>query len=100
MYRPKLGPRAVLIFLLPPLFCFQLRAQNYSVYNSFYINPYLYNPAEAATDHAYGFLNYRKQWVNVDGAPALGTFNFNTLINNTRAGVGMKVSSYNRGLLN
>jgi type IX secretion system PorP/SprF family membrane protein len=78
----------------------QLRAQNYSVYNSFYINPYLYNPAEASTSHAFGFLNYRKQWVNVEGAPAIATLNYNTLIDHTRSGVGVKLSSYSRGLLN
>jgi len=78
----------------------QVSAQNYSVYNSFYINPYLYNPAEAATDYAYAFANYRKQWVSLEGAPTVATLNLNTLIDNTRTGVGIKLSSYSRGLLN
>src|SRR5882762_5570600 len=80
--------------------CFSLRAQNYSVYNSFYVNPYLYNPAEAATDHAYAFANYRRQWLNVPGAPALSTLNINTLIDQSRTGIGAKFTSYSRGLLN
>lgn len=79
---------------------FQLRAQNYSLYNSFYINPYLYNPAEASSNAAYVFANYRKQWLNVEGAPTTATLNYNTQIDHTRSGVGVKASSYSRGLLN
>jgi type IX secretion system PorP/SprF family membrane protein len=74
-------------------------AQNYAVYNSYYINPYLYNPAEAATEFTYIFINHRQQWTNVEGAPVLTTVNFNTLLNETRAGVGVKASSFKRGLL-
>ncbi|GHN01015.1 hypothetical protein WSM22_25040 [Cytophagales bacterium WSM2-2] len=70
------------------------------MYNSFYLNPYLYNPAEAATDYAYVFANYRKQWLNLEGAPTVATLNYNTLIDNSRAGIGLKLSSYSRGLLN
>lgn len=78
----------------------QLRSQNYSVYNSFYVNPYLYNPAEASANSAYVFANYRKQWINVEGAPATATLSYNTLIDHTRSGVGVKLTSYSRGLLN
>ncbi|MGC4021172.1 MAG: PorP/SprF family type IX secretion system membrane protein [Cyclobacteriaceae bacterium] len=78
----------------------QLRAQNYSLYNSFYFNPYLYNPAEASSSYAYVFANYRKQWMNVEGAPSIATLNYNTQIDRSRAGFGVKVSSYSRGLLN
>jgi type IX secretion system PorP/SprF family membrane protein len=93
--------KIALIFPLSLLLgCFQLRAQNYSVYNSFYINPYLYNPAEASSNYAYGFANYRKQWVNIEGAPTVATLNYNTLIDHSRSGIGVKLTSYSRGLLN
>jgi type IX secretion system PorP/SprF family membrane protein len=91
---------AVILPLILLLSWCQLRAQNYSVYNSFYINPYLYNPAEASANSAYVFANYRKQWLNVEGAPTTATLNYNTLIDHTRSGVGVKLSSYSRGLLN
>lgn len=74
-------------------------AQNYAVYNSYYINPYLYNPAEAASDYTTVFVNHRQQWMGIDGSPVLTTANFNTMLDNTRSGVGVKMSSYKRGLL-
>lgn len=90
----------VFLFFLFAFSCIQLQAQNYSLYDSYYINPYLYNPAEAASNYTYAFANYRKQWLNIEGAPTLATLNFNTLLDQKRAGIGVKLSSYNRGLLN
>ena len=75
-------------------------AQNLPVYNSYYINPYLYNPAEAASDFAYVFVNHRQQWMNIEGAPVLTTVNFNTMLDNSRSAIGVKLSSFKRGLLN
>lgn len=74
-------------------------AQNFAVYNNYYVNPYLYNPAEAATEYTYVFVNHRQQWMNVEGAPVLTTLNVNTMFNESRAGVGLKASSFSRGLL-
>ncbi len=74
-------------------------SQNYAVYNSYYSNPYLYNPAEAATDYTYLFLNHRRQWGGIEGAPVLSTLTFNTRLNESQAGIGAKVSSYKRGIL-
>ena len=88
------------LLITPILCCTQGNAQNYAVYNSYYINPYLYNPAEAATEYTYIFVNHRQQWMGVDGSPVLTTVNFNTMLNNSRSGVGMKLSSYKRGALN
>lgn len=75
-------------------------AQNFPVYNSYYINPYLYNPAEAASDFAYVFVNHRQQWMNIEGAPVLTTVNFNTMLDNSHSAIGVKMSSFKRGLLN
>ena len=89
-------------YVLIAIQCFahsNLHAQNYAVYNSYYINPYLYNPAEAASEYTHIFVNHRQQWMNIEGAPVLTTVNFNTLLNETRAGIGMKATSFKRGLL-
>jgi type IX secretion system PorP/SprF family membrane protein len=77
-----------------------LHAQNYPVYNSFYINPFLYNPAEALTEYTQVFALYRQQWLNVEGSPSTAVLTFNTLMNESRAGVGGKFTSYKRGILN
>jgi type IX secretion system PorP/SprF family membrane protein len=80
--------------------CGVLHAQNFPVYNSFYINPFLYNPAEALTEYAQVFALHRQQWMNIEGAPTVSALTFNTLLNESRAGLGGKFSSYKRGLLN
>jgi type IX secretion system PorP/SprF family membrane protein len=87
-----------LLFILT-LSCVHLHAQNYPVYNSFYINPYVYNPAEAATDFTYVYLTRRQQWTGVEGAPVASSLSFTTLLNESRSGIGGKLSSYQRGVL-
>jgi len=81
------------------LCCAQATAQNFPVYNSFYLNPYLYNPAEALTDYTQIYALYRQQWTGVEGAPVMSTLTFNTLMNDSRAGFGGKISSFKRGIL-
>jgi type IX secretion system PorP/SprF family membrane protein len=89
-----------LLIIAQALNCHVGKAQNYTVYNSYYINPYLYNPAEAATDYTYLFVNHRQQWMNIEGAPLLTTVNFNTMLDNSHSALGVKLSSFKRGLLN
>jgi type IX secretion system PorP/SprF family membrane protein len=74
-------------------------AQNYSVYSSYFLNPYVYNPAEAATDQLRINAGYRRQWTGIADAPKILFLTGTTLINNTRAGVGLKVNSISRGFL-
>ena len=74
-------------------------AQNLPVYSSYYINPYLYNPAEAATDYTYIYINHRQQWMGIEGSPQLTTLNVHSLLNNSHAALGGKISSYKRGIL-
>jgi type IX secretion system PorP/SprF family membrane protein len=88
------------LYSILTLSCTHLHAQNYPVYNSFYVNPYLYNPAEAATEFSYLYFTHRQQWTGVEGAPVLSSLSFSTLLNETRSGIGGKVSSYKRGILN
>lgn len=77
----------------------QAYAQNYPVYNSYYLNPYLYNPAEAATEYTYIFLNHRQQWVGIDGQPQVTALTFSTLFDQSKSGVGAKLSNYKRGVI-
>jgi type IX secretion system PorP/SprF family membrane protein len=82
------------IFCCPPTF-----AQNFPVYSSYSTNHYLYNPAEAATPYTFVFVNHRQQWTGIEGMPQLSTLNITTLLDQTRVGLGLKISSYQRGLL-
>ncbi|MBT1703270.1 PorP/SprF family type IX secretion system membrane protein [Fulvivirgaceae bacterium PWU20] len=76
-----------------------LYAQNFPVFNSFYVNPYLYNPAEALTDYSQLFIVHRQQWTNIEGAPVMSGATFTSLMNESRAGFGGKIVNYKRGLL-
>jgi type IX secretion system PorP/SprF family membrane protein len=87
-------------FLLCSFAYTPLHAQNFPVYNSYYVNPFLYNPAEALTEYTQVFALHRQQWMNIEGAPTVSALTFNTLLNESRAGLGGKFSSYKRGLLN
>jgi type IX secretion system PorP/SprF family membrane protein len=88
------------IGLLLSVCCISVRAQNYPVYNSFFVNPYLYNPAEALTEYTTIYALHRQQWMNVEGSPQTSALTFTTLLNESRAGLGGKITSYERGLLN
>lgn len=81
------------------LCCLSGHAQNFPVYNSFYLNPFLYNPAEAITEYSQIYALHRQQWMSIEGAPVTSTLTFTTLMNESRAGLGGKISSYKRGLL-
>jgi type IX secretion system PorP/SprF family membrane protein len=88
------------IGLLLSVCSISVRAQNYPVYNSFFVNPYLYNPAEALTEYTTIWALHRQQWMNVEGSPMTSALTFTTLLNESRAGLGGKITSYKRGLLN
>lgn len=81
------------------LSCTVVQAQNYPVYNNFFVNPFLYNPAEALTEFTQIYALHRQQWMNVEGSPTVSTLTFTTLMNESRAGIGGKISQYKRGLL-
>ena len=80
--------------------CVSVQAQNYPVYNNFFVNPFLYNPAEALTEYTTIYALHRQQWMNVEGSPVTSGLTFTTLLNESRAGLGGKITSYRRGLLN
>ena len=74
-------------------------AQNYALYNSYYINPYLYNPAEVATEFTYVFVNHRQQWMGIEGAPTIANFTLQAPAS-ARVGFGLSVTNDVKGLLN
>lgn len=87
----------VSVCLLLLSFCVQ--GQTLPVYNSHFANPFFYNPAASATENTQVFLHHRQQWMGIEGAPVNSSVTINSLIDNTRAGLGFKISSYQRGLL-
>ena len=47
------------------------------VYNQFFMNPYVYNPAYAGVEgHAVVFATYKNQWAGINGAPSVYNANF------------------------
>ncbi len=63
------------------------------VYNQFFMNPYLYNPAYAGVEgHSVVFGLYKQQWTNIDGAPAIANLNFHTPL---KGGVGFGAMVFN-----
>jgi type IX secretion system PorP/SprF family membrane protein len=82
------------------IFFYEASSQNYPVYNGYFVNPFIYNPAAAATDQIQVNASYRRQWFGIPSAPSISSFSVSTLINDTRAGIGFKVSTFSRGILN
>lgn len=88
------------------LFCFaalllsgRAMAQNYPLYSNYFINPFVYNPAYAASEYTQVFVHHRQQWLGVEGAPVVSALTATSMLNNTRVGLGASVSSFTRGLL-
>lgn len=73
--------------------------QSLPIYNSHFANPFFYNPAVAATEYTQVFIHHRQQWLGIEGAPVSSSLTLNSLIDNTRVGLGFKIASYQRGLL-
>lgn len=47
------------------------------VYNQFFMNPYIYNPAYAGVEgHSVVFVTYKNQWAGINGSPTLYNANF------------------------
>ncbi|MEM0939052.1 MAG: PorP/SprF family type IX secretion system membrane protein [Bacteroidota bacterium] len=75
-------------------------SQQPQVYNQFFMNPYIYNPAYAGVEgHAAFFISYRDQWTNIDSAPQLSDLSFHVPL---KGGIGLGAAAFNisQGLLN
>lgn len=74
-------------------------AQQSLVYNSYYLNPFLYNPSFIApTGYSELYLNYRKQWAGIEGAPTTYTMNLHLPLS-YKAGVAFSAYQDQAGLL-
>ncbi len=74
-------------------------AQQPQVYNQFFMNPYVYNPAYAGVEgHTVLFLMYRQQWTNIQGAPQTTHASFHVPLD---GGIALGASAFNisQGLL-
>lgn len=66
----------------------------------FFINPYSFNPSYAGVEGKPAFyLNYRNQWVNVDGSPKTGNLSFHTPLKKYLS-FGASVNTDKRGMFN
>ncbi|MEM9325180.1 MAG: PorP/SprF family type IX secretion system membrane protein [Bacteroidota bacterium] len=75
---------------------FRVSAQINVVYNQFFLNPYLYNPAYAGVEgHSVFFALYRQQWLNIQDAPAISNVNFHTPL---KGGVGLGIMAFNESI--
>ena len=88
-------------FLLCVLLIFSLssRAQQPQVYNQFFMNPYMYNPAYAGVEgHAAIFVMYRDQWTNIEETPQISHVSFHVPL---EGGIAIGGAAFNvtQGLL-
>ncbi len=67
---------SIALFLLMLSLSTKIYAQQTLVYNHYFLNPFLYNPSYIApSGYSEIYVNYRKQWAGINGAPSTGTFN-------------------------
>jgi len=67
---------AILPFLIMLFLSTNVSAQQTLVYNHYFLNPFLYNPSYIApSGYSEVYVNYRRQWAGINGAPSTGTFN-------------------------
>jgi type IX secretion system PorP/SprF family membrane protein len=90
--------KVVVFFFSLVGFVSAVKAQNFDLYNTYFANPYLINPAEAATDYATLYFNYRKQWLGFNGAPEISTLTYTSRFNKSKSGWGIKMSSAVNGI--
>ncbi|MEP4532198.1 MAG: PorP/SprF family type IX secretion system membrane protein [Cyclobacteriaceae bacterium] len=64
------------------------------VYNQFFMNPYIYNPAYAGVEgHAVIFAMYKTQWSGIDGGPQVAHVNFHVPL---KGGLSFGTFAYNQ----
>ncbi len=68
-------------------------AQQGQVYNQFFMNPYIYNPAYAGVDgHGVIYAMYKNQWAKITDGPTLSHASYHTPL---KGGIGIGVSAFN-----
>ena len=79
--------------LILVLCSFSVFAQQPIVFNQFYMNPYLYNPAYAGVEgHSVFYGLYQQQWSGINGAPTTMHGSFHAPL---PGGIGIGFSGYN-----
>ena len=93
------GKNQLICWLILSLLSTKAIAQQPQVYNQFFMNPYVYNPAYAGVEgHTVFFLMYRQQWTNIQGAPQTMHASFHVPLD---GGIALGASAFNvsQGLL-
>ncbi|MFY0690263.1 MAG: PorP/SprF family type IX secretion system membrane protein [Cyclobacteriaceae bacterium] len=76
-------------------------AQQSDIYNQFYMNPYLYNPAYAGVEgHTVLYALYNQKWSGITDAPSMRHVSFHTPL---KGGIGIGATAFNYvqgGLIN
>lgn len=81
------------------LFPLIAKSQQPQVYNQFFMNPYMYNPAYAGVEgHSVLFVMYRNQWSNIQDAPKVTHASFHVPL---KGGIALGGAAFNvsQGLL-
>lgn len=68
----------------------KLKAQSEPMFSQYTFNEIFINPAYAGSHEALSFSSvYRKQWVNIDGAPTTNTFTMHSHLFKSKVGLGL-----------
>lgn len=79
--------------------CFKSIAQDVPIYNQYFMNPYVYNPAFVGhNEHPMIFLSHRRQWIGIEGAPVSSSVSFHSELKKNVA-IGAHLYTEKRGLL-
>ncbi|NQZ76420.1 MAG: PorP/SprF family type IX secretion system membrane protein [Ekhidna sp.] len=95
----SLSKSSILYYLVLLVTVSRVSAQQPQVYNQFFMNPYMYNPAYAGVEgHAAIFVMYRDQWSNIEGAPQVSHASFHVPLD---GGIALGGAAFNvtQGLL-
>lgn len=74
-------------------------AQQQAFYSHHVVNPYFINPAFAGSNGTNVYLDYRKQWVGIQGAPEYQLLTFETPLKQKNMGIGISISNDQHNIL-
>ncbi len=82
--------KLAIMFMLIVCLQFYCRSQQTPLFNQYFLNPYLINPALTGLDgESKAFFHYRNQWAQVDGAPETHAFTLDGRLTRHKIGVGL-----------
>ena len=92
--------RALLFVIIFIMVITELNAQQSPLFNSALINPVLENPSIVGYNkYSQSFLHYRKQWLDIEGAPESALLSVDWPLKNEKSGLGLIVSSDRTNIL-